>query len=160
MLQVDETVKKIAEEFAAQNRHATALPLLIVLQQKEQIRVPDGEGDETHWHDPEDFEATFDTREEAEKWAKDMDREGEELKEFMGRLEPFSVKDVWVDRNWFLTMSGYEEHMRLNSHNYRRGEVRPYIMHAFRNPEMAAVQKLLLEIAKENGDGRTMEKTT
>jgi hypothetical protein len=50
----------------------------------------------------------------------------------------------------FLTEEGYNEHMKLNSHNYRHWKsYQFYVLHAFRNPEMAGLIEAIKEIGQQ-----------
>lgn len=55
-------------------------------------------------------------------------------------------RDTETLSNAFLTRSGFERHMELNRHNYRKG-ASSYIAHAFRNPEMQRLLEIVDKFA-------------
>lgn len=62
-------------------------------------------------------------------------------------------KDQERRSNAFLTRSGYEQHMHLNRHNYRHAkEVTFYVDHAFRNPQLARLLKIVDKFATDATD--------
>jgi hypothetical protein len=115
---------------------------MIALQEKVEVPTADGGGDELRFYANNWLEhRSFKSEEEFVEALKQNGYDDEKVGEAVHDLEHYEVKYEWVDRNWFFTNEGYEEHLRLNRHNY--GEVRPYIKHLFRNPEMAAVVSFL-----------------
>ena len=144
MIKIDEerwaAIRGMGKIMGTQDNLGTARPYLIVLQEKVTVPTCDGNGDRLQYYHCEMEHKGYDSEEELLQSAKDN---GYEIKD--DEIESYEVKDVWEDRNWFFTMEGYTAHVQLNKHNYR-GEIRPYIMHMFRNPEMKMVWDLLTEI--------------
>ncbi len=72
-------------------------------------------------------------------------------------VHPKNPHNVWIftpligmhfvetDENVFFTFKDYEEHIRLNSHNYQK--VHSYVKHAFRNPEMKSLLEAIMAFA-------------
>jgi hypothetical protein len=58
------------------------------------------------------------------------------------------VKEEATYENFFFTLEGYQEHVKLNGHNIARGcnKYDSYVEHAYRNPEIAGVLKAIKEI--------------
>jgi hypothetical protein len=56
-------------------------------------------------------------------------------------LEEYGEHDVIHESNVFLTEKGYREHVELNGHNIQGHS--NYLKHAFRNPEMASLVKII-----------------
>jgi hypothetical protein len=140
------TPEEIGTRLKMQDNASTANPYIIALQQKIERIVPDTmEYDRRKVYDPE-WSQSFSSIEEWEKTMKEHGYEDEDIKKRRREITDYYVKDEWEDRNWFFTYEGYEEHLRLNRHNY--GEVRSYIYHCFRNPEMKAIWDLLVSRAK------------
>lgn len=81
------------------------------------------------------------TREEAEKILSEFvdaynrqDNMATAFPFYVGLQEPKGKS--WQNSGlFFLTMGGYDRHMRMNAHNYRK-KPRPFVHHGFRNPEL------------------------
>jgi hypothetical protein len=122
-------LKDYVLELQTQETLATARPIIIALQVKERVFVG------------------ADCDYEASGPAKDAGLT--ESPEDLG-LDPEQTlhwRDTWVDKAWFLTHSGYEEHLQLNRHNYR-GEIRKFVHHAFRAPEFKRIYAWLEELVR------------
>jgi hypothetical protein len=144
--------EEIGSRMRTQDNLATAPPYIIALQEEVEVFAQEGNGDKKKYWDGEACHS-WNSLEEFRARFKD-DYTPEEVAKFEKDLVEYEVKFEWVDRNWFFTQEGYDEHLRLNGHNYGRGpsvtgKVRPYIRHLFRNPEMKAVWDLL--VGKPNG---------
>lgn len=82
------------------------------------------------------------TREEAEKFLAEFverynaqDNLSTAFPFYVGLQEPVGKR--WKNSGlFFLTKEGYDRHVRMNGHNYRKAP-RPYVHHGFRNPELA-----------------------
>lgn len=133
--------KEIGDRMTKQDNYGTAHPYVIVLQQKVERIVPVGHGDEKRYYDSESC-SSWNSIEEFRTSMDGSGYEPEEIDKFVDSLEEYEIKEDWEDMNWFFTNEGYDEHLRLNKHNYRK-EIRPYIKHMFRNPEMAEIWKHL-----------------
>lgn len=145
-------IKNIAYDLKWQNNRGTAKPYFLVIKTKK-WRVANDEyaTGETRTvrvdmeYDPKEFK----NFEEYTKWYKvcDPDAQDERIRHEWNNLPEHILEAYDEEDNVFFTDRGYEEHMRLNGHNVRRGgEVHTYMKHAFRNPEMEAVFKLIEEI--------------
>ena len=134
-------LNEIVEKVKTQGTTGTCSPRLIILEEKKEVLTAIGNGDRTYYWSNE-MECQFTTKHECEKYCKEHGLTAEEIDETIEQLNPFEVKDEWKPHNWFFSFEGYEAHVRLNKHNYR-GEIRPYVVHCFRNPEMEAIWKHL-----------------
>lgn len=134
-------LKQLADRMSTQNNRGTADPYYFVIRCIKDRIVPEWSNDNLRYClDGEVF-----TEEELEGYCTENECDLEETKEkcLRGAIEEDEEYD-----NVFLTMEGYEEHMRLNKHNYRHYKrVDSYVKHAFRNPEMAS----LIDAIKELG---------
>jgi hypothetical protein len=163
-----------AKNLAGQNNRATAQPYYYVVRTWKKLVLPPGHGDKEIRYDHElseefeTFEAFFAFMKKEqliepvrwdEVWTKGPDEDPEDvavydmeaLQKQWEEMEEFSTKLISEYHNVFLTEAGYKEHMRLNGHNYRHSEeeASSYVMHAFRNPEMASLINLIKRLGSE-----------
>jgi len=168
-------LKELNRRIETQNNRGTAKPYFLVIR-SERWRVAHDEfhNGETRkaWVDFDGDPTTFHSKEEAIKWFCDYHRDLKDpgpnadpdditlFNEAEGKLKEQALK--WFDNldeyteqlyydedNVFLTDEGYEEHMRLNGHNVKRGGPHhTYMKHAFRNPEMDGIFKAIKEIGE------------
>ncbi|MDD5547029.1 MAG: hypothetical protein PHO67_07765 [Candidatus Omnitrophica bacterium] len=126
-----------------QDNRATRAPYYFTVRCVHEEPVPDGFTDEIRYvHDGTPF-----TEEELRKYCEDNDLDFEQFKENSCRA--YCVRDVEEFKNFFFTEEGYNEHMKLNGHNYRYcKEVNSYVDHAFRNPEIEQLLSAIKEIGK------------
>ena len=146
------TAQDIAYDILAQDNRSTASPVLLLLQVKKEYVAHNDFCNNTdavyvenltgEYHRESSLEALIswhnDGLEEEDKiidWIED---------EHYGKYE---LGHYWETVNVFFSDAGFEEHMSLNSHNYRKGEVRTYAIHAFRNPEMKEILETILSKA-------------
>jgi len=94
-----------------------------------------------------DEESALEAKEAYEEELAEFTTAREKADERIKNCEKLYVKKEWHDVAHFFTFRGGQEHLELNAHNYRK-ETRFYIKHCFRNPEMALIQKLVLNQAK------------
>jgi hypothetical protein len=134
--------EEIGTRLKVQDNASTAAPYIIALQEKVERQVTENMAYDHYKFYDSNLECSFSSTEEWEKAMKEHGYDDEDIKKNRREIVEYYVKDVWEDRNWFFTYEGYKEHLRLNKHNY--GEVRSYIYHCFRNPEMKAVWDLLV----------------
>lgn len=137
-----EFLKALAERIETQDSHGTAHPYYYTVRCEKEIAVPEGATGNVKYFDPQTTECY------TEKELRDACKENEEdFDEVVGRCTKYDVDTMDEDHNVFLTLAGYEEHMKLNGHNYRHYKShRPYIQGAFRNPEMMGLIGALREI--------------
>lgn len=145
-------LKQIANDIGTQDNRGTASPMLILLQvRKEYVGHPDY----THQGEEEIVEQVsgdyrrFKTEDELLKWWNEGLDEDDLVKEVDDLVEgkdydKFTMGYYWETENVFFTDKGYEEHMKINGHNYRKGQVRTYGIHAFRNEEMKQVLETIM----------------
>ena len=90
------------------------------------------------------MESSFENFDELEAMAKENGYEEGDIKRLKSEVYHGHYKYEWQDRNWFFTYSGYDEHVRLNKHNY--GKIRNFVSYCNRNPEMETVQRYLKDL--------------
>ena len=139
-----EFIKNFCHELKIQDCRGTASPYFYVVKcEKDEVR-PVGHGCAEAWRHPEICE-TF-TEEELIEYCEENHIDPEEFKE---QCYNFDLDKGYVDENVFFTERGYDEHIKLNGHNYRHyNKFYSYIKYANRNPEI----ENLLNAIKEIGD--------
>lgn len=154
-------LRKTAKDLGEQNNQCTADPYYYVVRiWHNQVMAP-GHGDKEVRHDCEAGDS-FETLEEYVAYLKksgaadpvrydDEDKpiyDEEAIKELWDDLPQYSIRHAPEHINVFLTEKAYEDHMRLNAHNYRHSvdKVGYYVMHAFRNPQMDALVRLIKRV--------------
>lgn len=159
-----EFLRDLAREIKTQDNRATADPYFYVVRTIEHLPAPDGYGERTVWVDFSDDPRVYLSKEEfyddyrhdnypiseleeaktEEEKSAIIQKFEAEREEAWESLEEQEEHDVIREANVFFTQRAYEEHMRLNGHNYHWRDEKPYsyVKHAFRNPEI----KRLLEI--------------
>lgn len=147
-------LKQIAEDISGQDNRGTASPMLILLQVKEEYVAHD-----EYNHDCEEVfveqvsgdNLRFKTEAEVLAWFNEDMMPEDHLKELEEgkHFDKFHMGYCWRTENVFFSDKGYEEHMAMNSHNYRKGAVRSYGIYAFRNPEMKTIYNEIMSKAKE-----------
>jgi len=144
-------MKELAKEIKGQDNRATASPYYYIVQGQKQVLAPAGYGDDDiHYYNSEWSEGHS-----REDWAPILRQHDEEngkttdLDKFIESCEEFGMHDVDVEENVFLTFKGYEQHMKMNSHNYRHlKDVHSYVKFAYRNPEMENLLKAIMAFAE------------
>jgi len=139
-------LKDLANEMRTQNRAGTADPYFYVIQTTKHLPAPPDYGERTVRVDWSGDPTVYRTKEEFSEYFKQTNdpRPEDEIDRAWEELEVFGEHDVIVEDNVFLTKKGYLEHVELNGHNLRTHEV--YIKHAWRNPEMGRLIKIIKEI--------------
>lgn len=124
------TPSEFIKRLDTQDNRGTAKPILIELQERE-IRISMGEPGVGSYRQMLAKDAPF-----------------TECPEDLG-IDPNATVYVWEEwetRAVFFTYEGYKEHLDLNRHNY--GEIRDYVVHPFRNPEIKRVLGWVRELAE------------
>jgi len=141
-------LSQLASRINTQNNHGTASPYYFVVRGTKDKIVPEWSNDNLRYYiDEQVF-----TEKELEEYCKENECDLEETKGkcLRGAYEEYDEYD-----NVFLTQEGYDEHIRLNGHNYRNYKnFGFYVKHAFRNPEMASLIEAIKEI------GTTLQEST
>ncbi len=108
------------KRYKNQDNRCTAFPIYIKLQSAEMVPVHENSDyDELKYYHPEFSDGSyFDSKSDLIKYLKENDYTEKQIKENLLSLEEVPLKKVWVDRNIFFTIDGYNEHLRLNKHNY------------------------------------------
>lgn len=139
-----EFIKHLAHEMRTQDNVATANPRYIVVMGKREFIAPSGYGDKVVLLDLDADERgpAYDSKEDMMAALKSEKLSDEEIANRIDNAEECGMHVVDFPSNFFLTRKGYDEHMRLNSHNYSSYE-HPYMEHAFRNPELDTLIKVI-----------------
>lgn len=122
-----------------QDRLATAHPVRYTIQSKEFDPVPEEYGyDKEEYYDPNDTEARFDSKEEAQAAGVDDP-------------DVVYLRARWVDREHFFTREAAERHIQSNRHHYVEGRI--WVGHCWRNPETNRLLKVIANITGRSIDG-------
>lgn len=141
-----------------QDNRGTADPYYFTVRRFVDIGVPEGCGEKTKYFDNHDAESY--SEEEAKQRAIELEVEFDDYVE--DRCHKYDVKEEKKYENFFFTLDGYNEHVRLNGHNIARGcnKYDSYVDHAYRNPEIAGVLKAIKEIGYAIRQGEAGEHLT
>jgi hypothetical protein len=127
-----------------QDNRATASPYFFTVRCISEVPVPDGFTDEIRY--VIDGCSSY-TEDELRKYCEENRLDFEEFK--VNGCQKYNVRDVEEFKNVFFTEEGYNEHIRLNGHNYRHYKrFDSYVDHAFRNPEIEQLLAAVREISK------------
>jgi hypothetical protein len=143
-------LSELIDKINAQDNRCTAMPYFYVVR-RERWRLTErgyGHGKTKSVKYFSHLESEFETYEEYTKRCHeyyDTDFNETKAKEAWDQADWHDMVIEHEDENIFFTEDGYNEHIRLNGHNYR-GSLRhySYVKHAFRNPE---IKDLLLSVA-------------
>ena len=143
----DETalfLSELSSRIENQDCRGTATPFYFTVRKFVDVGVPEGCGDTTKYFDNHDVE-TY-SEEEAKKNAEELEMDFDEYVET--RCHKYDVKEEERFENFFFTLEGYEQHVKMNGHNIIRecNKYDSYVDHAYRNPEIAGVLKAIKEI--------------
>ena len=152
------SLMELSKEINNQNHLHTAMPYLFQVETEIQVAAYEGCG-ETIWVNEEG--ETLSSDEEIVKYVSDWiydngsdtiveDMDMDDFTDFMQEIidESWRTVNVSVEKvykNAFFTSKGCKEHIASNEHHYNNP--RAFLNHAFRNPEMELVYKLLCEIS-------------
>lgn len=142
-----EFLRTLVHEMKTQENHCTASPYFYSVRTWRKMAQPSGFGEKEVWVDwrgPDSF-YSFEDYQKFMIECCDFKGSEEELRERFGELDQYSETLIEEFHNVFLTQKGYEEHMRLNGHNYHHSDEKPsfFIKHAFRNPEIETLFKII-----------------
>jgi len=143
--------KELSIRLKTQDNRGTRTPVLFLLQDICDILVPEGRGnifffpenDENIWEglSEEDIIQQI-LKERQDNTDSELSaRIEEEIRELVqGKCNEF--ERIFVTIQIFLTEEAAKKHLRLNHYNYSK-KARIYVAHAWRNPEMELVHKIL-----------------
>ena len=141
-------LEELKKEYATQDNRGTAYPIYVTVQELRCVGViaddysvncPYGDGEmRIEYRHNEDCELNFESKKELQEFLKNEDNKEYKISDF----EELNMGYVWHPVEFFLTIKGAEEYMRLNKHNH--GKLRTYV-HWFerRNFEMRGLLKEL-----------------
>lgn len=146
----------MAKAMMTQDNRITENPLYCVYQKKE-VPKPEGCGDETAWFSSDAQHTLYedDIDEFIERYIyehpedKDLSREDILEKDGYRKVE-FSIEDVPVEGQVYLTEAVAQEHIRCNGYHYTKPFV--YVVSAWRNPELQQLMQIVLSLAGERKD--------
>lgn len=145
-----EVLSNLLKRMETQDNRATASPVLFLLQTpKEVVADSDYSYDKVVYYHSVFEDRGFETREEAKQYLREYGYKDKELEEEIKNITALFIKKEWQTQNVFLTEEGYNRHLALNRHNY--GEVRSYVIHGFRNPELKEMIDAIKTIVKHKG---------
>ncbi len=155
-----EFLTNLANELRTQDRRATAKPVIFQVFERERVWCIDPRyADDLGLLISDDAVECL-TLEDAKEQLADYDEIPTETLDGLASLEDIEAfcdrrgirctltgyQEREVLSNAFLTLSGYEEHMALNGHNYRHG-ASSYVTHATRNPQLARLLEIVEKFA-------------
>ena len=142
-------LKEFLNRIDTQDRRATAHPVQFLLQRKrEYVAHPEYNHKTDTIYRHHEMESTkCKTHAEAVEWLKEFGYEGDKLEEEIGHIEEFQMGHHWETDQAFFTEEGVKQHIELNGHNL--GEHRDYVVHAFRNPEVANLFKAIRAVVDD-----------
>jgi hypothetical protein len=139
----DETadfIVSLVKEIEAQENHGTADPYYFSVQCIRELAAPSGTNDNVKYY----WEGETYTEAELKKCCEENNLDFENEKD---KAQEFCIQEVDEFENFFFTKRGYDEHIKLNGHNYRHFKRHDfYVRHAFRNPEILGLLKAIREI--------------
>lgn len=143
----DETavfLSQLAHTLKTQDNRGTADPFFFTVRKFVDVAVPVGCGDKVMYYNSHDAEQY--TEEEARKQAEELEMDFDEYVE--DRCTKYDVKEEERYENFFFTLEGYNQHVKMNGHNIARecNRYDSYVDHAFRNPELEKVIAAIKEI--------------
>lgn len=136
-------IAKLAKTIETQDNRSTATPIYFTVRKFVDVVCLDGCGDKNAYYDR--FDAESYTEESAKDRAKDLEMDFEDYVE--KRCTAYETKEEEQYEGFFLTLDGYEEHVRLNGHNISCNRFDSYVDHVYRNPEIEGVIDSINEIA-------------
>ena len=146
-----EFMKSLANEIKNQDNRYTAQPYYYVVRCVDNVLTKDGFGDIIRYVDMKDDYLEFKNKEEARERFIEYGLEGDELEKAVEDLEECNYTERYSDENFFLTERGYNQHIKLNGHNYRHHkDFYSYVRHAARNPEIESLLKAVMEFGGED----------
>lgn len=145
---------ELANEYCTQNNRHTADPLVFTIQEPDRIWGMDsGYSDGYEWIDDEGDTIT-DLKQAVIEYCEDNEVElpCEDLEDLETyhedwlcehlSLHAVRFRDTFKYKNHFLTAKACDEHIKSNYYKYHK-DARSYAEHAFRNPDMKTISKLL-----------------
>ena len=131
-----EVIKNFLEKMAKQDNRATAAPYFYVIRTEvEEVGVDPDNADEIRYYDPECYENTYESKEEARNQLKEDGCSAREIDEIVGRLEKYGIRKRCEKRGMYLTEEDAERHLKLN-HDHYSHNAHTYVDHAWRAPEL------------------------
>lgn len=134
-------IRELAHRMETQHSRSTRSPYYYTVELVEDRIAPEWSGTDVVYH--------YCDRSFTEKELEEHCKENEiDLDEAKGMSLSGCREEVHTFENVFLTEEGYNKHMELNGHNYRRYKcVGSYVHYAERNPEIASLLDSIREIA-------------
>ena len=161
-------LKAIGQNILTQDNRCTADPIFCIQGRKRIYGMDPSYVDETVWIDEEGNEIDVAkcrqeakdlrgqlpvTEDEKAEYAKQYEKE-DELTDYEWAEKQEWTNTAYVDRwetiQMCFTEDGCNRHIKMNQHNYARPykEIRIYVDHLYRNPEMVLIRNMLMAFAK------------
>jgi hypothetical protein len=139
----DETadfIVSLVKEIETQENYGTTDPYYFSVRCVRELASPSGTSDNIKYH----WEGEEYTEAELKKYCEENNMDFEDEKD---KAQEFCIQEFDEYENFFFTKRGYDEHIKLNGHNYRYSKKHDfYVRHAFRNPEILGLLKAIREI--------------
>ena len=127
----------LMDKINTQDNRATASPYYFVVRTKREVAVlPGSTGVERYYYEGNSF-----TEEDLRRFCDENELSFADVKE---QANQYDVMEIDEFHNFFLTKDGYDQHIKLNGHNYK--DPHSYVMYAGRNPELMQLLDTLGEI--------------
>lgn len=144
----EETVKFMKEfthNLETQDRRGTADPYYFTIRCHQDYVAPVGHNGNAVYYVSE-AEQSF-TEEELKEYCEENECDFENTKD---KAYEVDLQDIAHNENFFFTKKGYDQHMKMNKHNYNHyKKIYSYVDYACRNPELESVLKLFKEIGAQ-----------
>lgn len=147
----------LSKEIKTQDNRATRAPYFFLVQEDEEIAVPDGCGDEVWIMDGEICLRTEQDIKEAVFEYREWDLDDENNQKEYEELDSFDIDEILKKNYWkadvsikhkysncFFTEKASREHIEVNRHNLTNPKT--YLDHAFRNKEMDMMFRFFTEL--------------
>ena len=136
---IPDELRDIGERLRTQNNRSTSDPMFCLQILVVETGLDPQYSDNRCWWNAEMCEVVYDND----------PREDPDYQEW-GKWEESGYRTRWETVKVFFTEEGCNQHMRLNGHNVKRmahnGEVRTYVEHYGRCPEMMAIREWLMSL--------------
>ena len=140
-------LSELVDRLNKQDNRGTADPYYFTVRKFVDVGVPEGCGEKTSYYDHHSCENY--TEEEAKQCAIELEMDFDDY--VSERCTKYDTREEETYENFFLTLEGYNEHVKQNGHNISRecNRYDSYVKHAYRNPEISNLLKVIKEIGNK-----------
>lgn len=158
------SLMELSKEILTQDNRCTAMPYLFQIRTREETPVYPGGDGRIYWvNDEGDQLDELDELDEIKRTVLEIFDETDKYEalkcESYDSIDVYEITSILEENGWeqivvkeeeiyqnaFFTAKACDEHIRLNSHRYRKPDC--YLSHATRNPEMELMQRFLCELS-------------